>query len=389
MNLQPHQQKALKQLSDGKILWGRVGSGKSRVAVAYYELEHRDQNVYVITTAKKRDSKDWEGEFAGIGVGKEEDATVTGGLLAVDSWNNIHKYVDVTNSFFIFDEQKLVGSGLWVKSFLKIAKNNDWIMLSGTPGDTWMDYIAVFIANGFYRNRTQFKTEHVIYVPFAKFPKIKGYLNEGKLEQHRNQILLRMRYESETIRHAHTIPVEYNKELFDHVVKNRWHIFQNRPIRDVTELFAVLRKIVNTDPSRISKIEDYLDQHEKMIVFYNFNYELDILRQLDHKVEVAEYNGHHHDPIPTGDSWVYLVQYVAGSEAWDCIETDTILFYSLTYSYKLWEQSHGRIDRMNTPFTDLWYLMMRSKSPIDTAIWRSLKAKKNFNVSGFPIEKLV
>ena len=387
MDLRPHQEAALREVNQGNILWGPVGSGKSRVAVAYYEKEMYDRPVYVITTAKKRDSKDWEGEFASIGVGKESDATVMG-ILTVDSWNNIHKYTEVSDCFFIFDEQRLVGSGTWVKSFLKIARNNFWIMLSATPGDTWLDYIPVFIANGFYKNRTQFKVQHVVYEPYVKFPKVRRYLDTGILEQHRNQILVRMKFSSETIRHEITLPVEYNEELLNHIIKNRWHIYKNQPIRDITELFQVMRKVVNSDPSRVRKIEDYLDQHEKMVIFYNFNYELDILRKLDHRAEIAEWNGHKHEPIPTSKSWVYLVQYVAGSEGWNCIETDTVLFYSLTYSYKLWEQAHGRIDRMNTPYTDLYYYTLRSKSIIDNAVWRSLRDKKNFNVNHFPMESL-
>lgn len=381
-DLQPHQEKALLELENGNILWGGVGSGKSRVAAAYYEMWHTDKDVYVITTAKKRDSKDWEGEFARIVVGKEASATLHG-ILVVDSWNNINKYSEVKDSFFIFDEQRLVGSGAWVKAFLKIAKNNEWILLSATPGDTWLDYIPVFVANGFYKNRTAFKTEHVVYEPFKKFPKVSRYLNTGKLNALRNQILVEMPYPKVTTRHSVNLFVEHNEELVRTIIKNRWHIYQNRPIKDISELFQVIRRVVNSDPSRVRTIESLLEKHPKMLVFYNFNYELDALKRLGDRVEVAEWNGWRHEEIPTADSWLYLVQYVAGSEGWNCVETDTTVFHSLTYSYKNWEQAHGRIDRINSPFLNLFYYTLRSKSGIDTAIWRALKAKKNFNVSQF------
>ena len=387
MNLHPHQEKALRELSDGKILWAGVGSGKSRVAVAYYELEHREKDVYVITTAKKRDSKDWEGEFARIIVGMHADATLHG-ILTVDSWNNLGKYTGVEDAFFIFDEQHLVGKGTWVKAFLKIAQKNRWIMLSATPGDTWLDYIPVFIANGFYKNRSQFIREHVIYASWSKFPRVERYVAGNKLVKLRNKILVHMRYQNETVRQQMIRQVSYNEELFATVLKNRWHIYENKPIRDVTELFGVLRRVVNSDPSRAQKIEELLERHPKMVIFYNFNYELDILRRLEGVAEIAELNGWKHEEIPQGDSWAYLVQYVAGSEALNIVETDTIVFYSLTYSYKLWEQAHGRIDRMDTPFTDLFYYILRSKSAIDTAVWRSLSAKKNFQPTQFPIEQL-
>jgi hypothetical protein len=387
VELKPHQRAALDQLANGKILWGGVGSGKSQVAATYYIEEERPRDVYVITTAKKRDTLDWEGEFAPHGIGKTRDATVSG-LLTVDSWNNIHKYTEVSGAFFIFDEQRLVGSGTWVKSFLKIARQNRWILLSATPGDTWLDYIPVFIANGFYKNRTEFKREHVVYKPFSKFPKVERYLNTGRLNRYRNQILVPMAYTKLTTRHSRTIPVAHNEELFQSVLKNRWNIFLNRPIRDISETFAVLRRIVNSDPSRVKAVRELLSTHPKLVVFYNFNYELERLRALEDVTAVAEWNGHKHEEIPEGNNWVYLVQYVAGSEGWNCIETDTIVFYSLTYSYKNWEQAHGRIDRLNTPFLDLYYYTLRSKSAVDAAIWRSLKAKQNFNVAKFPIETL-
>ena len=387
MDLKAHQKKALKELSNGKILWGGVGSGKSAVAVAYYMANEQPKDIYVITTAKKRDSLDWSKEFAQHAVGWHADATVAG-ILTVDSWNNLSKYAEVEDAFFIFDEQRLVGSGTWVKAFLKIAKSNNWIMLSATPGDTWLDYIPVFVANGFYKNRTEFKREHVVYAPFTKFPKVQRYLGTSRLNKLRNQILVHMPYDKLTVRHTVTRYVEYNEELIRSVIKNRWHIYQNRPIRDVAELFALMRRIVNTDPSRMTEIRELLTMHPKMVVFYNFNYELERLRALQDVTTVSEWNGHKHELIPETDSWAYLVQYVAGSEAWECTETDTITFYSLTYSYKLWEQSHGRIDRLNTPFTDLFYYILRSKSVTDAAVWQSLKAKKNFNVANYPMESL-
>lgn len=382
MDLYPHQEEAVKKLHNGSILWGGVGSGKSRVAVEYYLRNEKPKDVYVITTAKKRDSLDWDGEFSRHGIGKEDGATVEG-RLTVDSWNNIEKYIGVENAFFVFDEQRLVGSGKWSKSFIKIAKHNNWILLTATPGDTWLDYIPVFVANGFYKNRTAFKREHVVYNTYSKFPKVDRYLSVSKLVRLRNSILVEMPFESHTVRTTKTIWCDYDKPLLDKALIDRWHVYEERPLRDVAELFLVMRKIVSSHPSRLGTIRSLLMDHPRLIVFYNFDYELEILRELNDTVTVAEWNGHKHEEVPTSRSWVYLVQYVAGSEGWNCITTDTVVLYSLTYSYKNWHQAFGRIDRLNTPFVYLNYYVLKSKSVIDLAISKSLGNKKNFNESSF------
>ena len=373
--LYPHQEEAIHKLHNGAILCGGVGTGKSRVAVVYYELNERPRNVYVITTAKKRDSLDWVQEFANIGV--------SDGVLKVDSWNNIGKYTEVKDGFFIFDEQRLVGSGTWVKSFITISKSNQWILLTATPGDTWLDYAPVFIANRYYKNKTEFVHEHVVYRPYSKFPKVDRYVGISKLMKLRKQILVEMPYQRVTVRTTHNITCNYDEDLLNKVLRDRWHVYENRPLRDVAEMFLVMRKVVNSDKSRIEAIETLLDYHPKLIVFYNFNYELEILRSLGDMVPVAEWNGHKHEDIPIGDAWVYLVQFAAGSEGWNCTETDTMVFYSLTYSYKLWHQAHGRIDRLNTNFKNLSYYVLYSRSVIDRAIHVSLSGKKNFNEKAF------
>lgn len=382
VELYPHQKQAIEDLDNGKILWGGVGTGKSLTAAAYYMKKEADADVYVITTAKKRDSLDWEKEFAKFGIGKHLDATVAG-ALTVDSWNNIGKYRDIQGAFFIFDEQRLVGSGEWSSVFIRIAKTNRWILLSATPGDTWLDYIPVFVANGFYKNRTEFKREHVVYNTFAKFPKVDRYVNVGRLVRLRNQLLVEMPYQSHTVRHVHDVAVDYDKELFEKVVKERWNVYENRPLRDVAELFSVMRKTVNSDASRLHVVKTLMAEHNRIIVFYNFDYELELLRSLGNLASFAEWNGHNHQPIPICEKWIYLVQYQAGAEGWNCVETDTTLFYSLPYSYKNWHQAFGRIDRLNTLYTDLHYYVLKSDSMIDQAISRCLKNKRSFNEGHF------
>lgn len=378
MELYEHQKTAVDLLGPGKILYGEVGIGKSATALGYYVKEQSPKDIYVITTAKKRDSLDWQGDAAKFGIGGTSDTTLHGRLV-VDSWNNLAGYLSVKGAFFIFDEQRVVGSGAWVKSFIRIARQNDWILLSATPGDTWLDYAPVFVANGWYKNATEFKREHVVYAPFVKFPRVLRYANEHRLERLRNEILVEMPYLKHTVRHMNWLPVGYNKALWKRAIVDRWNPFEEAPIKDVGELFRVMRRIVNHDPSRLEMIKSLMNTHPRLIIFYNFNYERDILRQLGAWVECTEYNGEKKEEISKSDRWVHLVQYSAGAEGWNCIETDAMVIYSLTYSYKNFHQAMGRIDRLNTKFVDLYYYILVSGAPIDVAVRRALETKKSFN----------
>lgn len=405
-----HQLEALKNMHNGCVLCGGVGSGKSRTSLAYYyilnggmvntnkyvPMKPNPMDLYIITTARKRDTLEWEGELVPFLMSKDPDHTQYKHKIVVDSWNNIKKYSNVINAFFIFDEQRVVGNGTWVKSFLKIAKSNRWILLSATPGDTWMDYVPVFIANGFYKNRTEFIREHVVYSRFTKYPKVERYLGIGRLIRLRNKVLVDMEFNRHTVAHHEDITVDYDKKKYDEVTKTRWDPYKDEPIQNAGSLCYVWRKIVNSDISRQLKLMDIFEEHGRIIVFYNFDYELEILKGIFDKYkefskkydkggcfDYAEWNGHAHEPIPETDRWAYLVQYTAGCEGWNCITTDTIVFYSQNYSYKVMEQAAGRIDRLNTPFTSLWYYHLKSRSPIDLGIAQALKKKKKFNEGKF------
>lgn len=378
VQLYPHQEEAVGKMHNGCILMGDVGTGKSMAAIAYYADNESPRDLYVITTAKKRDGLDWIGEAAAWGIGPTRDSTLHG-TITIDSWNNLHKYTGVEDAFFILDEQRLVGGGAWTSSFLKIAKKNRWILLSATPGDTWLDYIPVFVANGFYKNRTEFKREHVVFSPYSKFAKVDRYIGTQKLARLRTQILVEMPYDRHTEREVHYVDMEFDCELFDKVWKKRWNPYEGRPLRDVGEMYRCARRVVNSDPVRVERCRELLETHPRLIIFYNFDYELDLLREMKDQVEVREWNGHKHEPVPTGESWVYLVQYVAGSEGWNCVSTDAMVLYSLTYSYKNWHQAFGRIDRLNTKHLTLHYYVLASSSLIDKMILFALKRKKNFN----------
>jgi len=401
IELYEHQKTAVDKMHDGCILCGGVGSGKSRTGLAYfykemganlYSKEYSKMvlplDLYIITTAKKRNSQEWEQELIPFGMHSDKMKDELGNPfgyknhIVIDSWNNIGKYDKAEGAFFIFDEQRVVGSGAWVKAFLKIAKFNEWILLSATPGDTWEDYIPVFVANGFYKNRTAFKEEHMVMTWVnGKYPKVDRYLGVGRLIRLRNRILVDMDFKRETCSHHEDVYVNYDVAKYKETSRLRWNPYKNEPIVNAGELCYVWRRIVNEDESRQIALMELFEKHPKMIVFYNFDYELDILKNLYYgeNVEIAEWNGHKHQPIPTCDSWVYLVQYTAGAEGWNCISTDTIVFYSQNYSYKIMKQSAGRTDRLNTPFKDLYYYHLKSRSGIDLAISRALSEKRNFN----------
>jgi hypothetical protein len=400
IKLSDYQLDAIHKLKNGNILVGGVGSGKSRTSIAYFYIcvcngglkingsgfnrkPANPMDLYIITTAKKRDSKEWEGELAPFGLSTEyenNDIHVT-----VDSWQNVKKYIGVSDSFFIFDEDKVCGYGVWSKSFIKITKKNKWILATATPGDKWEDYIPVFIANGFYSNITEFRRKHCIYSYWSNFPKIEKYIGTAELLKHRNDIIVEMKYKRPAITHHIDILVDYDREEYKNLMRLRWNAYENKPVENISELCFLMRKITNSNESRVIALNDILLEHNKIIVFYNHDYELDILKKNAEALGIpySEWNGHKHEPIPSTESWIYLVNYMSAAEGWNCIETDTMIFFSQNYSYKTMVQAAGRIDRMNTPFKDLYYYHFKSKSSIDIAISKALKEKKTFNESRF------
>lgn len=389
------QYEAVDKAFNGCIFNGGTGTGKSRTGLYFYFKEQggsyvgsdyipmkKPKDLYIITPAVKRDKGEWSEELSLFRLSEDSELNYYDNKVVVDSWNNIGKYIDVIGAYFIFDECKINGGGAWTKHFLKITKNNDWIMLSATAGDRWIDYWPVFVANGFYKNKTEFVREHVVYSQYCKnFPKIDHYINTQRLMRLRDKILIDMEVQRHTVPHDEDVYCNYDIQFYKDVFKRRWDPYKDEPVKQASELCYVLRKIVNSDESRQTKLLELLEDHPKAIIFYSYDYERDILLNLGYSpgTKIAEWTGHKHEPVPEGDEWVYLVNYASGAEGFCCISTDTVIFYSQTYSYKTLIQSKGRVDRLNTKFIDLYYYHLKSRSGIDLAISRALKEKKKFN----------
>lgn len=399
MELDKGQLDAISRLKSGSILVGKVGSGKSRTSLTYffcnecggkvrindegtYSPMTKPKDLYIITTAKKRDDEEWDRELIPFLLYPKDKAPMK---IIIDSWQNLPKYANIMNSFFIFDEQRLVSYGKWTKTFLRISKHNKWILLSATPADKWEDLAPIFIANGFYQNITEFRHKHCIYNPHVRWRQISRYINQGRLRKLRELVYVDIEYSNDKTKHEEKISVNFDKDLYRTTMKIRWNPYENCPIENISQLCYILRRIMNSDISRAQAVKQILKDHPRAIIFYNFDYELDILREVakDLDISKAEWNGHLHQPLPEGPEWVYLVQYTAGAEGWNCVTANTIIFYSQNYSYKTMIQASGRIDRRNSPFNDLYYYHLVSKASLDLAISKALASKKQFNESGF------
>lgn len=376
IELVPHQTEALGKMHNGCVLVGGVGSGKTITSLAYFSQIRPQTRIIAITTAMKRDTGEWYSDAMKMSLRAD---------LVVDSWNNISKYENESDVAFIFDEQKVVGNGPWVKSFLTITSKNEWVVLSATPADTWMDLIPIFIANGFYKNRTEFNREHVVFSRFAKYPKVDRYIDVHRLQLHRNAVYVEMPHLSPATREDHIVEVDFDLDDQISLWSDRWNIYDNVPIKDAGELMRLLRKNANSHPSRYEAVKAICEENPRVIIFYNHDPELEILRLLHTDLDrpLAERNGHNHQDIPDTDEWIYLVQYQSGAEGWNCTSTDTVVFYSLPYSYRSMEQAKGRIDRMNTTYETLHYYILKSQAIIDKGIWKALHRKKNFQASAF------
>ena len=399
VSLYEEQVKALSKMHDGCILAGEVGSGKSRTSLAYFYTQYGGEinslnyidmkdpsDLYIITTAAKRDSLEWDTELIPFLMGTNPDVSYyPNQKVVIDSWQNIGKYAKVTDSFFIFDEQKVTGRGKWANTFVDIGRKNRWILLSATPGDKWEEYWAVFVANGFFKCKTDYFRKHIIQTRYGNIPRTIGYINERKLYYLKYRLIVKMPRSRPYKMYHKDIYNNYDVAKYKEIIKTRWNPYLDKPIESPTEFCNLLRRVVNSDASRMYAVSQIHGIHKKVIIFYNFNYELDILRNLEYDEDtvITEWNGQKHDKLSDSDNWVHLVHYLAGAEGWNCIKTNAMIFFSQNYSYKIMSQAAGRIDRLNTPYKELYYYHLKSRSSIDVAISKSLKEKELFNEKEF------
>lgn len=134
---------------------------------------------------------------------------------------------------------------------------------------------------------------------------------------------------------------------------------------------------------RYSMIKELLEStNDRMVIFYNFNAELEQLKVICEELDkpISQVNGSVKDldNFENIDNTVLLVQYQAGAMGLNLQKANKIIYFSLTESSDLFEQSKKRIHRIGTTQPCFYYILMCENS-VEEDIYKSLLLKQDYN----------
>ena len=112
---------------------------------------------------------------------------------------------------------------------------------------------------------SQLIRSHVIFNRFVKYPKVEAYIDTWKLTENRQKILVHMHYEKKTKHVIKLMYASYDESLYKFVSEKRWNVYTDKPIKNISELCYVWRKIVNDDKSREDIIGRIIEEKRKVI----------------------------------------------------------------------------------------------------------------------------
>lgn len=393
-DLYDFQKDAVAHLLTGRhFIISGVGSGKTAMALTWAAEQCRQtgkHKVLVVTTASKVRTGDFEKEDK-IWTDDSEKRE-----MAVISWHKLKAWVEqnwkgLDEWVVIFDEaqrSKGYSTGMG-KAFLKITKQNpDWAGFTGTPGDTWADYISYFVATNQTRNKTAYLHEFANVQTYKGYPEIVGWRNEDRLKA----MWAHISYAPDTSIVAQQLPKEQYRTItlpkpraYSKTLKTRLNE-QGEFLDTAGAMVAELRRLCFTKDKQ-QWVADFVEGVESgVVMFYNYIATGDKLAEICEKAlgksgRVWRIDGKHHE-IPTAETIgakdVVLCQWQSGSEALNFQFLHYWVGVELCYSNSMLQQAMGRIRRIGQEHPMSFYRLL-TDGTIEQDIAEALKNKKEFS----------
>lgn len=275
--------------------------------------------------------------------------------------------------------------------FILSLKPSHTILLSGTPTDGKYEFLysqlrllGWKITKTAYYNR-YIKTELRSYGG-PMFRVVTGYKNvselKAKLKEYgavfaKAEEVIKLP-EKKFIKEYSTVSSDYKKFMKDRVIK----IDDKELTGDSTLSKRLYARMLCSAYSKdkISRLIDLVNStSDRVIIFYNFNTELEALRKVLFDRPISIVNGQIKDlkAYENNDNSVTLIQYQAGAMGLNLQKANRIIYFSLPERSELFEQSKARICRIGQEKQCYYHIMMCHKS-VEEKIYECLLMRKDY-----------
>lgn len=414
MQLFPHQSKALDETKDFNRVAYYLDMGLGKTFVGGEKAKQLDKPLLVICQKSKiedwvqhlvdiagydtfdlTDKKEME-FFMQVLNGDPETANKTAGVINYDLIFRRSYFAHITGFTLMLDESSIIQNETAKRSkFILKMQPENVILLSGTPtAGKYEKLWSQLRLLGWNISKDLFYKQYVEmewiedHNSGFRIPHVVGYKNvdrlKKKLAEH-GAIFMKSEevfdLPEQTIIPVHSkAPKEYRKFMRDEIIALDGREFIGDTILSKRIYARMICSYLNKE--RLADFKDLLQSTEdRLIVFYNFNDELNTLQNIVFEMErpFSVVNGETKDLTAYeehGDS-ITFVQYQAGAMGLNLQKANKIIYFSLTDRSELFEQSKKRIHRIGQEKPCFYYLMI-CPGTVEEDILHTLELRKDY-----------
>ena len=406
MKLFDYQEKALVLTSDkdNSAFYYDMGLGKTFIGSERLRLYGERVNIIVCQKSKIKDwcehFKEHYTDYAVFDLTNKKDMQAFMiypiykciGIINYELAYRREELKRLTNFTMMLDESSMIKNETAKRTkFILSLKPSHTILLSGTPTDGKYEFLysqlrllGWKITKTAYYNR-YIKTELRSYGG-PMFRVVTGYKNvselKAKLKEYgavfaKAEEVIKLP-EKKFIKEYSTVSSDYKKFMKDRVIK----IDDKELTGDSTLSKRLYARMLCSAYSKdkISRLIDLVNStSDRVIIFYNFNTELEALRKVLFDRPISIVNGQVKDlkEYENNDNSVTLIQYQAGAMGLNLQKANRIIYFSLPERSELFEQSKARICRIGQEKQCYYHIMMCHKS-VEEKIYECLLMRKDY-----------